>query len=52
VPGVGKGALWNEDFHALYVFTGAGRFMSFTMGAMGKPDQKATAVQIARAAGA
>ncbi|MDG2533852.1 hypothetical protein P6144_09365 [Sphingomonas sp. HITSZ_GF] len=52
VPGVGKGGLWNPELHMLYVFTGEGRFWSFTLGTMGAPDQKAAAIALARKLGA
>lgn len=52
VSDIGKGGLWNPELHMLYVFTGEGRFWSFTMGTMGAPDQKAAAIALARKLGA
>lgn len=51
VPGIGKAALWNPGLHALYLFPGDKRLLSFTFNKLGEPDQKAAAIKLARKLG-
>lgn len=51
VPGLGKAALWNPGLHALYLFPGDRRYLSFTLNKVGEPDQKAAAIELARKLG-